>query len=216
MFTLKLNSHNHWYNENSYYFDYKNKAKSFIAFSDKINFSLAPYIPVPIQLKEGMMIYIQLANGNKIPLGPIKALSAYGKFFNFYENYMINESDISYRKTDFELNKIFQFLDTRTQQTTQPIELFVENHKLGVLVSYQKKSRLKFIPVNGYKKSFLFMGPSSGQIREKDFSDEFPLYIQYNMDNGESFKSLIPDWRCKKEKKQIHLKLPNFEPIKWK
>ena len=221
VFTLKLNQKFQWHNEKSYYFDHKNKeTKSFIAFSDKINFPDFLYVPVSIQLKEGMMIYIQPANGHKIPLRPIKALSAYGKFFNFYANYIINELDTSNFETNFELNKIFQLLDTRTQQTTQPIELFVENHKLGVLVrsafSYQKKSRLVFIPVNGYEKSFLFMGPSSGQIREKDFPTEIPLYIQYNMKNGESFKSLIPDWRCKKEKKQIHLKLPNFKPIKWK
>ena len=59
------------------------------------------------------------------------------------------------------------------------------------------------------------MGPSH-HLREKDLPEEFPLYIQYNMNNGESFKSLIPDWKCKKEKQQIHLKLPNFEPLNLK
>ena len=59
------------------------------------------------------------------------------------------------------------------------------------------------------------MGPSH-HLREKDLPEEFPLYIQYNMNNGESFKSLIPDWKCKKENKKIHLKLPNFEPLNLK
>ena len=97
--------------------------------------------------------------------------------------------------------------------------MFVEDYKLGTLRFYYSYGRrvLRFVPVSGYKKSFLMMGPSHS-IREKDLPSEFSLYIQYNMsemdeEQGLKSKSLIPDWKCKKEKQRIHLDLPNFEAL---
>ena len=101
---------------------------------------------------------------------------------------------------------------------SEPIELFVEDYKLGGLV-YEKIRRqtlnsLRFIPSEGYNKSFLFMGSGKGVVREKDFPDEFPLYMHYKTTQNETFKSFIPHWTCRKEKQPVHLKLPNFEPLK--
>ena len=214
---LKHNSSDHHYNKGTY-FNHKVKGtKSFIAFSNTADFSQTPYVPLPIQLKEGMKIYIQGMGKNRLELGSIKSLDAYGKFFNFYAKYAKSAIDIDYTHwfSYFVLDEMPYFLKEKLKDQKQSAELFVEDYQLGALQpdkQYGPKA-LKFIPTEGYEKTFLMMGPSSGHVREKDFPDEFPLYIQYNMINGESFKSLIPDWKCKKEKELIHLSLPNFEPL---
>ena len=97
------------------------------------------------------------------------------------------------------------------------MELFIQDYKLGKLyfeLSEKNKEKIfKFFPDQNHEKSFLMMGAFSGYTRVIHFPDEFSLYLQYNMSNGEVLKSLIPDWKCKKEKQKIHLNLPNFEPL---
>ena len=56
------------------------------------------------------------------------------------------------------------------------------------------------------------MGPSH-HIREENLPYKFSLYMQYNLKNGDILRGLIPNWKCKKIQKQIHLKLPKFEPL---
>ena len=62
--------------------------KSFIAFFNQHDFLGSPIFPLPVQLKEGMKIYIQLENKNKIKLGSIETLDISEKFFVFYGKYM--------------------------------------------------------------------------------------------------------------------------------
>ena len=154
---------------------------------------------------------------NRLELGSIKSLDSYRKFFNFYAKYAKSAIDIDYTYwfSYFVLDEMPYFLKEKLRDQKQSAELFVEDYQLGALQPDKRYGHkvLKFIPTEGYEKTFLMVGPSSGHVREKDFPDEFPLYIQYNMINGESFKSLIPDWKCKKEKELIHLSLPNFEPL---
>ena len=171
-----------------------------------------------------MKIYIQRTGKNRLELGSIKSLDSFKKFFIFYGAYIENMIDMAYTHhfSYFLLENMSSFLKEKLRDQKQSMELFVEDYKLGALQPVKQYGRkfLKFIPDKGYKKTFLMMGISSGHVgissghvREKDFPDEFPLYIQYNMINGASFKSLIPNWKCKKEKEPIHLNLPNFEPL---
>ncbi|MCZ0932383.1 MAG: hypothetical protein OXJ52_04425, partial [Oligoflexia bacterium] len=60
--------------------------------------------------------------------------------------------------------------------------------------------------------TFLMMGPQYS-AREKDFPDEFSVYIKYQIKDGNNFKSLIPKWACKKEKREFNLDLPYFDPL---
>ena len=214
--TFRHNVSDHHYGDGSYFNHKEKKTKSFIGFSSRVDFLDFPLFPLPIQLKTGMRIYIQLPNKKKVDLGRIRALDQFEKFFVFYEDFIVKKK---YQKIHygswFLLKKMSSFLKDQTEEMTSSLELFIEDYKLGTLQIdnlYEEKS-LRFIPVNGYKKSFLMMGPSHS-VRERDFSSEFPVYIQYNVNNSESFKSLIPDWKCKKENKLIYLKLPHFEPLK--
>ena len=188
--------------------------KSFITFFGESNFLESPFILLDIQLKKGMRIYIELEDKTRIELGSIEPLDISNVFFVFYTKYIENQFFSPYdddSRLFFLLGKMPFSLKARTERIKSTAKLFVENHELGILYTsslYGKKG-LVLIPVV----ESLFIGPH-GHIREKSLpNDEFSLYIQYNYKNGESFKSLIPNWICKKEKQYIHLNLPNFEPL---
>ena len=199
-------------------FSVKN-AKSLISFSNGYDF-LEYFFRVPIPLKKGMKIYIQSVNGDRFELGSIEALDAYKKLFVFMENYIKSQPPHyydDYSHLFFFLEEMPPFVKQRIGKMNRSFKLFIENYKLGTLMPYNLngKNVLKLV-FDKYKKSIFVTGPSHGHVREKDFPDDFFLYIQYNMESGKSFKSLIPDWKCKKEKQKMHLNLSNFIPIAFK
>ncbi|MDE0092016.1 MAG: hypothetical protein OXN83_01875, partial [Oligoflexia bacterium] len=93
-------------------------------------------------------------------------------------------------------------------------ELFIDDYSLGQIIinKVHEKNLLKFLPTEGYHNTFLMMGPQDS-VREANFPKKFPVYIRYKTKDGNSFKSAIPDWTCKKEKQEINLELPHFEPL---
>lgn len=219
--TLRHNFSDHYLDEGNRgsYSNNKDKGtKSFIGFFNKTNFLKSPFIPLSFRLKEGMKIYIK-SGYDKIELGAIRPLDTFGRFFMFYGDFVKGEEDrrYIYYRVYFLLKNLSTGFLKKIENINNPLELFLEDYKLGVLRRYDfhGQKSLQFDPVNGYKQSFLMMGPSHS-VKEKDLPLEFSVYIQYNMENGKIFKSLIPDWRCKKKEKQIHLKLPNFEPLNLK
>ena len=213
--TFRRNVSDHHHNEGSYFKRKEKWMKSFIGFSNGVDFLDFPFFPLPIQLKTGMKISIQLPNKKRIDLGRIRALDQFEKFFVLYENFIVKKryQTIHYESW-FLLKQMPVSFENQIKEVTGTFGLFVEDYKLGTLYfdDFYGKRALRFIPVNGYKKSFLMMGPSHS-VRESDFPAEFPVYIQYNVNDSESFKSLIPDWKCKKKKQHIHLKLPHFDPL---
>lgn len=212
---FRHNNADHHYNEGSYFNRKEKEIKSFIGFSNRVDFLDFPVFPLPIQLKSGMRVYIQLPNKKKLDLGGIRALDQFEKFFVFYTDFIEKKKyQFSHYESWFSLKKMPSFFKDRIEKMTGSLELFIEDYKLGIFQfdSLNGKRNLRFIPVSGYEKSFLMMGPSH-LVREKDFSSRFSLYIQYNMNDQESFHSLIPDWKCKKEDKFIHLQLPHFDPL---
>ena len=212
IFNLKANRSDHSWN-NKFFKEHPMKnAKSFLAFlNKKQGFLKSVYIPLPFQLKEGMKLYIQFKNKNRIELGSIQALDTYNNFFAFYSDHITGGVDYSYTywiiyllKTELKINK--------------KEALFIENYKLGDIVMEKRffeKKWLKFIPTVGYSNTFLVMGPQD-KVTEKDFPEKFSVYMSYETKDGNSFKSLIPDWTCKKEKQKINLDLPNFQPLVFK
>ena len=212
LYNLRPNQVEHYYIYKGDYFDYGANTKSFIALTNKDNFMRAPFIPLNRQLKEGMSIYLD--KQNKIKLGEIKSLDTYNKFFVFYSDDMI----VSVKEYYDSYSSYFSLKDSKIKKAimrSKKKELFIENHKLGDLVfenNWEGQKLLKIVPEIGIQNTFLMMGPQK-HTREQDFPKEFPVYIKYYTDKGKSFKSLIPDWHCKKELKEIQLDLPNFEPL---
>ena len=212
LYNLRPNQVEHHLVYKGDYFNYGlNGTKSFIAFTNKNNFLRGPFIPLNIQLEEGMSIYLD--KQNKIKLGEIKSLDIYNKFFVFYSD------EISIFIKDYYHNHFsyFSLKDSKIKKAvmqSKKKELFIENHKLGDLVFENRygDEYLKIFPEIGIQNTFLMMGPQK-HTREEDFPKEFPVYIKYYTDKGKSFNSLIRDWRCKKELKEIELDLPNFEPL---
>ena len=216
--SLRHNSKDHHWKNGSYSnYKYKN-TKSFISFFSKSQFLESPFFPVSIKLKDNMKIYIQSnkKGEGKILLGKIKALDSHKIFFVFCQDYIRSYYDSSfyhynpYNTTYFIRNKMFP----HASKNHKKYDLLIEDHKIGRLKLKNSKTEgeiFTFFPK--YKKSFLMMGAFSGHVRVADFAEDFPLYIHYNKTNGEEIKSLIPDWRCKKEKKEIYLNLPNFKPL---
>ncbi|MCZ0933329.1 MAG: hypothetical protein OXJ52_09290 [Oligoflexia bacterium] len=155
-----------------------------------------------------MKLYIQLKNNERIELGAIQSLDGYNKFFAFYANSIMLKKISPYIHWS-----IFFMLDFTKEK--EVLELFVDNYKLGKLIyaDVHGKSVLKFIPINGYRNTFLMMGPENS-VKEADFPKEFPVFINYQTNAGKNFKSLIPDWTCRKERQEFNLDLPHFEPLK--
>ena len=193
------------------YFNYGGNTKRFVTFTNKHEFMRGPFIPVSRQLKEGMSIYLD--KQNKIKLGEIKSLDIYNKFFVFYSD----DISVSVKEYYDSYSSYFSLKDTKIKKAVMQSknkELFIENYKLGDLVFENRygDEYLKIVPEIGIQNTFLMMGPQK-HTREQDFPKEFPVYIKYYTGKGKSFKSLIRDWRCKKELKELQLDLPNFEPL---
>ena len=183
----------------------KKGTKSFFAFLSKDNFLRYVYIPLSFQLKGGMKLYIQLKNGKRIELGAVRPLDVYNKFFALYSDHIIEEMDYSYTHW---------FIYLKNLKIGKRAEIFIDNYKIGNIVKEQVygKSLLKFIPAIGYENTFLMMGPQDS-VQERDFPEEFPVFINYKIEDGRSFKSLAPDWTCRKKKQEINLDLSYFEPL---
>ncbi|MCZ0932704.1 MAG: hypothetical protein OXJ52_06105, partial [Oligoflexia bacterium] len=208
LFNLQANrSDYHW--KNGTYKNYKKEGtKNFLAFLNKKDFLRSVYIPLSFQLKAGMKVYVQLQNNKRIDLGAISPLSAYNKIFVLYVDH-ISGAMIS-SGTHF-----FIYLLKKSLKIGKRGELFVDNYKLGQVISEQLYGEdiLKFIPDVGYSSTFLMLGPQDS-VTEADFPKEFSVFISYQTKDGHSFKSLIPDWTCRKERQEINLDLPHFEPLK--
>lgn len=214
----------------------QSKTKSFIGFSSGRfdDFGNAAYIPLPIKLKAGLKVYIRLQNANRIELGAISPLEKYGKFFDFHAEYIKTHPHFYDYQMFFYWEKMPHHLKTKIRNI-RFMELFIEgnatNHKLGNLyfdyldetsLKYEEQKDLnsdwtdsrilKFIPSNGYNQSLVMWGPYH-YVSERELPYRFPLYIKYVMNSGRAFKSLIPNWSCKKEKRKVRLNLPNFEPL---
>ena len=213
--------HNSFINphENSYAVHKQKQTKSFIGFSNKKDILKSSYLPLSIQLKDNMKVYIRLNNKNKIQLGQIKPLDTYDKFFVFYGEYIKNilYSDYHIAPNQYEHIFFIEEMPFKLKNISSRIELFIGDYNLGRLAPYDYygKRVLKLFPVNGYKKSFVMVGPSH-HIKEKNLSYQFQLYMQYNTANGKNIKSLIPSLECKKEKLQINMELQNFKPLTFK
>ena len=215
--SLRHNSSDHHYNGGSYNNHKIKSAKSFIAFFGLSDFLHSSFIPLSIQLKEDMKIYIQLKDKTKVELGQIRALDAYKKLFVFYSDFITGKMmTYTHYKTYFNWEHLPDLLKQKIESLDNVRGLFVENLYLGQLQQYHSSENkdLRLSPINGYQKSFLMMGAFSNHIREKLFPMEFPLYIQYKTDKGESFKSYVPEWHCKKEKQFLNINLPKFDSLK--
>lgn len=206
--------------------------KSFIGFSSikPSGFGNAVYIPLSHSLKGEMRVYVQLPNEERIALGTIKPLDVYGKLFNFYEGYVINNSVYYnlYYGTYFILKKMPLSIKKKIEgafTSQNSLELFIEKRSIGwlkpitlkvsddnYLINRLGEKILRFLPHKGYNDSLLMMGPSH-YVSEKDLPVEFPLHIHYNMNEGRKLVSPVFNWNCKKQKQQIHLNLPNFTPL---
>ena len=207
LFNFRRNIANHHYSDGSYESHKKKGTKNFLVFLNKKNFLRSVYIPFSFQLKKGMKIYLQFSNGERMELGAIQSLDAYNKFFVLYADYIMGTADYSY-------THLFLYIEKKKLKIKEGGELFIDNYKLGQVVPAKiyKKNLLKFIPNIGYSNTFLMMGPQDS-VQEKDLSKKFPVFISYQTKDGQNFKSLIPDWICKKERREINLDLPYFEPL---
>ena len=204
LFNLRVNRSDHYWNHGTYKNYKKEGTKSFFAFLKKDNFLKSVYIPLPFQLKKGMKLYIQFKNKSRVELGSIQALDNYNKFFALYSDHIIGKIDYSHTHWFIYLKDL----------NIEEGELFIDDYKLGRVANEQLygKKLLKFIPNIGYQNTFLMMGPQDS-VQERDFPNEFPVFINYQTKEGKNFKSLIPDWTCRKEKQEINLDLPHFEPL---
>lgn len=205
LFNFRANISDHYYREGTYDRYKKKGTKSFFTFLNKRRFIKSMYIPLNFELKEGMSVYIQYKDKQRFELGSVKPLDVYKKFFVVYSKHI---------RSGLNLDYTHWFIYLKGLKREEKGELFIGNYKLGDVIKgvrYGEKM-LKFIPAVKYANTFLMMGPQN-LVQEKDFPKKFSVSINYQMENEYNVKSLIPDWTCRKERKEIKLDLPYFESI---
>ena len=204
-------------------------------FKSKYNNKLL-FFPVSFPLREGMVIGVRPGGQNQTgealsldshnifkgwKIGEVKSLDSHGIFFVVYGDFAIKTENATHNRSYFVLQ----------ESPVSPFKLYAGKHLLGFFESFSAEDRkdvafwsfntrsipadhhiFEFIPVHGYNSSYLMIG-SSHPVRERDLPEKFPLLVKYNMENGESIKSLIPDWACKKDKEHFHLNLPHLESL---
>ena len=204
--------------EESDTFDIIKGTKNFLIFSSKhpittTSFSNIIGLQIPISIKEGMKLFIQKKNKEKIGLGFVKKLDSNGYFFTFHEKYInIYPYNHNSSRIRFKLNNIPSNLKKKIQKITNEVDLFLGNYKLGILKPTPSFDFLRFLPLKGYDETFVMVGPRSN-VRINDFHPVFSLYIQHEMKDKNIFKSMVSNVTCKKIRKNIGIHLPNFEPL---
>ena len=215
---LRANSEDHHWRDGSYK-NYKVKNTRYLfSFSNAGSFVNSAFFPVDAPLNLNWDISIKFKNKETLIIGKASPLDRYNKILMFYTDYIYSENDWDKnhrRMTFFLIEKMPLHLKRKVEHIDYPLDIFIGGYKIGSLnpqLFYNKKSFL-FEPVKGYKHSFLMMGDGNSSVREKDLPGEFSPSVEYVMEDGSSFKSLIPSWKCRKEKRSFHLKLPNFLPL---
>lgn len=210
-----------------YWFRVKNKAKSFLSFSKghplmNDAHSTVMGLQLPISIKEGMEIFIQTKNKRRILLGLVESLDIEKVFFTFYKKYIYHDHHTSIvngddsRKISFALN--IDAMPSSLREKVQKIpgkvaELFIGDYKLGLLKFHTSPfSHFKFFFKDGFDNTFVMAGPRS-PVRVNDFPSSAIPYIQYNKEDGNVAKSMIPHIQCMKKKHNIVLNLPHFRPL---
>ena len=215
---IRLNTANHyWIKKKASFFNQRPKnIKSFIGFANPLRnrFRSSPHFPVPLELTDKSMLFIQHSSGEKVSLGRIKALDSFQKFFSFYSDYAVEYSSENYGHTlHFLKKKLPQTLKEKLLKYPGKLYLLVDDFMLGELFpSIYNNKEPSFVLKPYSKKTFLMMGPQH-LVKEQDLPAQFPLYIHYIMKDGRALKSLIPEWSCRKEPLPYRLDLPHFEPL---
>ena len=210
---LKENFKNH----DSYSFYNKiDSDEVFISFFNENKFLSAPIFKVKSQLAGEREIHLKFKNGELFALGPLRALDSHNRFFYFYSDYIEQKKDDSSHMVYF-LSYKMPFRLRAKMKNIDYVDLLIGGDKIGRLypyTRYKKEEKFRLVPNDkSYEKSFLMQGRSSGFISHDDIEDQFSPYIEYNLKGGSKIKSLIPDWKCRKEKERIRLNLPNFQPL---
>ena len=215
--SLRTNSHDHYYGnkKDGAYKNYKVKNTRYLfSFSNTSSFLDSAFFPVNVSLNKNWDISIKLKNKETLIIGKASPLDSHDKILMFYTHYIYIKND--WRKiTFFMIDEMPLHLKEKVEHIDYPIDIFIGNYKIGVLHPqlYENKKAFYLEPVRGYEHSFLMMGDGNSSVREKDLPGEFSPSVEYVMEDGSSFKSLIPSWKCRKEKRSFHLKLPNFSPL---
>ena len=221
--SLRTNSHDHYhgYNKDGSYKNYKIKnTKYLISFSNTNSFLDSVFFPIEISLNKNWDISIKFKNKETLIIGKAIPLDSHDKTLMFYTPYVYNQNDWdkkrrSRRITFFLIEDMPLHLKRKVEDIDYPLDIFIGNYKIGLLHPqlFYNKPAFYFEPVKGYEHSFLMMGSGNSSVREKDLPSEFSSSIEYVMEDGTSFKSAIPSWKCRKEKQNFQFKLPNFQPL---
>ena len=210
---FRLKDDKHYFQEMNYQIDHS--TQSFLTFSSRKSddFGNAIYHSLPIQLKEGMKVYIQFSDQSKTELGEIHAFDSHGKFFDFYAKYISYYPFYQEHEEYFIFDKMPSFLQEKIAQAST-LALFVEDYQLGTLQwYYPEKYKNKKLKLELYSKARFYPSGPDHYVTEKDVPDRFPLYIQYTMNNGKIFKNRVQNWNCFKERRKVRLNISNFEPL---
>ena len=220
---LKKNSRNHYHYQNFYHQNKIGSDEVFISFFNTDRFLSAPIFKIKSQLVEEKEIYLKFKNAELFALGPLRALDSHNRFFYFSADYIKERSDDpSYYMVQFLSYKMPFRLRKKLKNIDYPVDLLIGEDKIAQIYLYtiykkrgkEEKKIFYLVPNKGYEESFLMMGESLSFISHDDIEDQFSPYIEYNLKGGSKIKSLIPDWKCRKEKEPIRLNLPNFHDLK--
>ena len=215
--SLRTNSSDH--SKDGSYKNYKVKNTRYLfSFSNVNSFLDSTFFPVNVSLNKNWDISIKLKHKEPLIIGKANPLDSHDKILMFYTHYIYIKKDWKKKRrkiTFFMIDEMPLHLKEKVEHIDYPIDIFIGNNKIGSLHPqlYKNKKVFYLEPIKGYKHSFLMMGDGNSSVREKALPSEFFPSVEYVMEDGSNFKSLIPSWKCRKEKRNFHLKLPNFSPL---
>ena len=216
---LRVNSPAHEYMDDGGFSGGKSEGvKSFIGFSGRsINdFGLSPYIPLPFELKTGMEVYVEFPKGEIVSLGRIEALDIFEKFFNLYVDYLDYRRRRPAAHVYFITDELpLGFREKLSRYSGKRVVLKIGDYTIGELRAREFYGRSAFRLNHKAENTFIMMGPR-GLLREQQLPNQFPLQLHYIMKDDRIFRSRVPEWSCRRERKDYRLSLPNFKPLRFK
>ena len=216
---LRVNSSDHDRRDDGGFSGGKSKGvKNFIGFFgySASDFGSSPYIPLPFELKTGMEVYVEFPKGETVSLGRIEALDTFEKFFNLYVDYLDYSKKRRAAHIYFMADKLpLGFRQKLSRYSGKRVVLKINDYVIGELRPEEFYGKSAFRLDHKAENTFLMMGPQD-LLREQQLPSQFPLQLYYVMKDDSVFKSRIPEWICRREKKAYQLSLPNFTPLRFK
>ena len=191
------------------------EAKSFIAFfNSSESFIRGIYQATPFQLNEKNKVFIK-RDGKKFLLGSVFSIDEKKIFFGFQKDYILGNIRSVIEPHKFSLlfsDKIFPENINSMPSHSKTMKLYIDNYKIADLEIEKKWKKPHAYRIVWHKgEGFSFSGTLTHSIRHRDLPKKMNLSFMYINETKESITSPVLGFPCIKNKKELHIDIPNLD-----